>query len=79
MSKIEFSLFAPYNHQAMLKGCFSNWEEVPMEKGEDGFFSGTGRAGGWHLSIQVQSAVQKLVFRAGYLGGNRRSLCDRCR
>jgi 1,4-alpha-glucan branching enzyme len=38
MSKIEFALFAPYNNQAMLKGCFTNWEDVPMEKGKDGFF-----------------------------------------
>ncbi|CBN56349.1 MULTISPECIES: alpha-amylase family glycosyl hydrolase [Kamptonema] len=37
-SPIEFKLFAPYNKGAALIGTFSNWEEIPMEKGEDGFF-----------------------------------------
>lgn len=35
---IEFKLFAPYNKGAALIGEFSNWEEIPMEKGEDGYF-----------------------------------------
>ena len=37
-SPIEFKLFAPYNKGAALIGTFSNWEEIPMEKGEDGYF-----------------------------------------
>jgi 1,4-alpha-glucan branching enzyme len=37
-SSIEFSLFAPYNKAASLKGSFSNWEEITMEKGDDGYF-----------------------------------------
>ncbi|HLO46870.1 MAG TPA: alpha-amylase family glycosyl hydrolase [Kamptonema sp.] len=35
---IEFKLFAPYNKGAALIGTFSDWEEIPMEKGEDGYF-----------------------------------------
>ncbi|MEC4986536.1 MAG: alpha-amylase family glycosyl hydrolase [Oscillatoria sp. PMC 1068.18] len=35
---IEFDLFAPYNNGASLVGSFSDWEEIPMEKGEDGYF-----------------------------------------
>lgn len=35
---IEFSLFAPYNKEAALIGSFSNWKEIPMEKGKDGYF-----------------------------------------
>lgn len=35
---IEFSLFAPYNNAASLIGSFSDWDEIPMKKGEDGFF-----------------------------------------
>jgi 1,4-alpha-glucan branching enzyme len=38
MSLVEFTLFAPYNNQACLKGDFSDWESLPMEKGEDGVF-----------------------------------------
>ncbi|MEC4893256.1 MAG: alpha-amylase family glycosyl hydrolase [Oscillatoria sp. PMC 1051.18] len=37
-SPIEFDLFAPYNKKASLIGSFSNWEEIPMEKGDDGHF-----------------------------------------
>lgn len=35
---IEFKLFAPYNKGAALIGSFSDWKEIPMEKGKDGFF-----------------------------------------
>jgi 1,4-alpha-glucan branching enzyme len=37
-SPIEFNLFAPYNKAASLTGSFSNWQEIPMEKGDDGYF-----------------------------------------
>ena len=37
-SLIEFKLFAPYNKGAALIGSFSNWQEIPMEKGKDGYF-----------------------------------------
>jgi len=35
---IEFKLFAPYNKGAALIGTFSDWKEIPMEKGDDGYF-----------------------------------------
>jgi 1,4-alpha-glucan branching enzyme len=37
-NSIEFKLFAPYNKEAALVGCFSNWEPMPMEKDESGYF-----------------------------------------
>ena len=37
-SPIEFKLFAPNNQAVSLIGSFSDWEEVPMQKGEDGYF-----------------------------------------
>ncbi len=37
-SSIEFKLFAPYNSAAFLKGCFSDWQDLPMEKDSDGYF-----------------------------------------
>lgn len=35
---IEFVLFAPYNKGAALMGSFSDWKEIPMKKGKDGYF-----------------------------------------
>lgn len=35
---IEFTLFAPYNEAATLIGSFSEGGEIPMRKGEDGYF-----------------------------------------
>ncbi len=35
---IEFALFAPYNKEAAVTGSFSEWEPIPMEKGDDGYF-----------------------------------------
>ena len=37
-NQIEFKLLAPYNKEAKLIGCFSNWEEIVMEKSDDGYF-----------------------------------------
>ncbi|MGB3135218.1 MAG: alpha-amylase family glycosyl hydrolase [Nodosilinea sp.] len=37
-SSVEFKLFAPYNEGAVLFGSFSDWQDVAMEKGEDGYF-----------------------------------------
>jgi 1,4-alpha-glucan branching enzyme len=37
-AEIEFLLFAPYNNAATLLGSFSNWQEMPMQKGKDGYF-----------------------------------------
>ncbi|MBL1177575.1 alpha-amylase family glycosyl hydrolase [Pantanalinema sp. GBBB05] len=35
---IEFKLFAPYNKGVALIGSFSDWQDIPMQKGDDGFF-----------------------------------------
>jgi 1,4-alpha-glucan branching enzyme len=37
-NSIEFKLFAPYSEGAALIGSFSDWQEIAMEKGEDGYF-----------------------------------------
>ncbi|MGG6242458.1 alpha-amylase family glycosyl hydrolase [Nodosilinea sp. AN01ver1] len=37
-SSIEFKLFAPYNEGAILFGSFSDWQDIEMEKGKDGYF-----------------------------------------
>jgi len=38
---IEFKLFAPYNEKVFLLGSFSDWQEISMEKREDGTFYAT--------------------------------------
>ena len=35
---VEFSLFAPYIKRAAVQGDFSDWQEVAMTQGEDGYF-----------------------------------------
>ena len=35
---VEFKLFAPYNKEAVVIGCFSDWQPVAMSKGDDGYF-----------------------------------------
>ena len=40
-NSIEFKLFAPYNNRAALKGCFSDWSELSMEKDDKGYFRKT--------------------------------------
>lgn len=40
-SSIEFALFAPYNEAASLMGSFSDWEEIPMQKDDHGYFRTT--------------------------------------
>jgi len=35
---IKFQLFAPYNKAAQLIGSFSDWQEIPMQKDEQGYF-----------------------------------------
>ncbi len=53
-SKIEFNLFAPNNKKASLIGSFSNWEEMPMEKGEDGYF---------RTQVELEDGVYQYKFR----------------
>ncbi|MEQ8753621.1 MAG: alpha-amylase family glycosyl hydrolase [Coleofasciculus sp. G1-WW12-02] len=51
---IEFSLFAPYNQGASLIGSFSNWQEIPMEKDEQGYF---------RTSVELEDGIYKYKFR----------------
>jgi 1,4-alpha-glucan branching enzyme len=37
-NSIEFKLFAPYSERAALIGSFSDWQDLAMEKGKDGYF-----------------------------------------
>ena len=53
-SPIEFNLFAPYNKGAALISSFSNWEEIPMEKGEDGYF---------RTKVELDDGVYQYKFR----------------
>ncbi|MDZ8056111.1 MAG: alpha-amylase family glycosyl hydrolase [Aulosira sp. ZfuVER01] len=51
---IEFNLFAPYNKGAALIGSFSDWQEIPMEKGEDGYF---------RTAVELEDGVYEYKFR----------------
>ena len=54
---IEFNLFAPYIKGAALVGEFSDWKDVPMKKGEDGYFRTTVELedGAYQYKFRVQS------------------------
>lgn len=56
-SPIEFNLFAPYNNGVSLIGSFSDWQEIPMKKGEDGYFRVTVdlEDGEYEYKFRVQS------------------------
>ncbi|MBW4505197.1 MAG: alpha amylase C-terminal domain-containing protein [Scytonematopsis contorta HA4267-MV1] len=56
-SSIEFNLFAPYNKAVSLVGSFSDWKDVPMSKGEDGYFRVTVdlEDGDYQYKFRVQS------------------------
>jgi len=51
---IEFNLFAPYIKGAVLVGEFSDWKDVPMEKGEDGYF---------RTLVELEDGVYQYKFR----------------
>ncbi|HEY9742796.1 MAG TPA: glycogen-binding domain-containing protein [Coleofasciculaceae cyanobacterium] len=51
---IEFQLFAPNNKGVVLIGSFSEWKEVPMEKGEDGYF---------RTQVELEDGVYQYKFR----------------
>ena len=51
---IEFNLFAPYNKGAALIGSFSDWQEIPMVKGDDGYF---------RTSVELEDGVYKYKLR----------------
>ncbi|NMG18778.1 alpha-amylase family glycosyl hydrolase [Brasilonema bromeliae] len=49
-----FNLFAPRNQKAALIGSFSQWQEIPMEKGEDGYF---------RTQIELEDDIYQYKFR----------------
>ncbi|BAY08744.1 alpha-amylase family glycosyl hydrolase [Calothrix sp. NIES-2098] len=51
---IEFNLFAPRNKKAALIGSFSDWQETPMEKTEDGYF---------RTQINLEDGIYQYKFR----------------
>lgn len=53
-SPIEFSLFAPYNEGAALIGSFSDWQEIPMQKGKDGCF---------RVTVDLEDGLYEYKFR----------------
>jgi 1,4-alpha-glucan branching enzyme len=53
-SPIEFTLFAPYNNAISLVGDFSDWKEISMQKGDDGFF---------RTSVDLEDGVYQYKFR----------------
>ena len=53
-SSIEFKLFAPYNNSAALKGCFSQWSEISMQKDDEGYF---------RTSVELEDGVYQYKFR----------------
>ena len=53
-SSIEFKLFAPYNNGAALIGSFSDWKDIPMEKGKDGYF---------RTKVELEDGVHQYKFR----------------
>jgi 1,4-alpha-glucan branching enzyme len=53
-SSIEFKLFAPRNKGAVLIGSFSDWQDVPMKKGEDGYF---------RTSVELEDGAYQYKFR----------------
>ncbi|ACB50158.1 putative alpha-glucanotransferase [Crocosphaera subtropica ATCC 51142] len=53
-SLIEFELFAPYNKGATVKGSFSDWSEIEMEKDEKGYF---------RTKVELEDGVYEYKFR----------------
>lgn len=51
---IEFALFAPYNEGVSLVSCFSDWEEILMEKDKQGYF---------RTSVELEDGIYKYKFR----------------
>lgn len=54
MAEIEFALFAPYNDEVRLKGSFSDWGDLPMEKGDDGH---------WRTRVDLPDGIHHYKYR----------------
>jgi len=53
-SSIEFQLFAPYNKGVALIGSFSDWQEIPMQKDQQGYF---------RTFVELEDGVYQYKFR----------------
>jgi 1,4-alpha-glucan branching enzyme len=53
-SSVEFKLFAPNNQNAALIASFTDWQEIPMPKGEDGYF---------RTQIDLEDGIYSYKFR----------------
>ncbi len=53
-NSIEFKLFAPYNNSLTLKGSFSDWSEISMEKSDRGYFK---------AKVELEDGVYQYKFR----------------
>ncbi|MBW4596770.1 MAG: alpha amylase C-terminal domain-containing protein [Brasilonema angustatum HA4187-MV1] len=53
-TNLEFYLFAPRNQKAALISSFSEWQEIPMEKGNDGFF---------RTQVELEDDIYQYKFR----------------
>ncbi len=51
---VEFNLFAPYNKGVALIGSFSNWQEISMDRGEDGYF---------RTNVELEDGIYEYKFR----------------
>ncbi|MEG4108636.1 alpha-amylase family glycosyl hydrolase [Microcoleus sp. S13_C5] len=51
---IEFKLFAPNNKAATLRGSFSQWAEIPLEKDDKGYF---------RTNIKLEDGIYQYKFR----------------
>jgi len=59
-SSIEFKLLAPYNQGVALIGSFSNWEEIPMEQDQEGYY---------RTSVELQDGHYQYKFRVQPVNG----------
>jgi 1,4-alpha-glucan branching enzyme len=50
---IEFKLFAPYNEETALIGEWNNWQRIPMQKDDKGW---------WHVSVPLADGQYKYKF-----------------
>jgi 1,4-alpha-glucan branching enzyme len=51
---MEFQLFAPNNEAVAIVGSFSDWQEIPMTKGEDGYF---------RAQVDLEDGIYRYKFR----------------
>lgn len=50
---IEFALFAPYNEEAALVGEWNDWQRIPMQKDDKGW---------WHVAVPLEDGEYEYKF-----------------